>query len=84
MNVTHTMCDREFCKHDHALKNSLFKERKADGAGSSEDWFYVFDLCATCQQTLIDEIFEIVRVRPFTEVDALALLKKLLIKFRVG
>lgn len=84
MRVEHIMCDREGCKHDHALQSSLFKERKADGAGSSEDWHYQFELCPPCQQTLLDEIFEHVRYKVFTEADALALLNKLLIKYRVG
>lgn len=84
MRVEHIVCDREFCKNEHALKSSLFKERKNDGAGSMEDWYYQFELCAPCQQVLIDQIFEHVRYNDFTAADALALLNKLRIKFTVG
>lgn len=84
MIVTHIVCDRDHCTKDKALPNHLFKERKADGAGSSEDWYYKFDLCPTCQQTLLDMIFEHVRYKAFTEEDALKLLKKLLINVREG
>lgn len=84
MRVEHILCDREYCKNEHALKSSLFKERKADGAGGMEDWYYQFELCAPCQQTLIDHIFEHVRNKTFTSDDALTLLKTLHIKYTVG
>jgi hypothetical protein len=84
MNVTHTMCDRAFCNNDQARSIFIFKERKADGAGSSEEWHYKFDLCPSDQQALLNEIFDHVRYKQaLTAEDALAILNKLLIKFRV-
>ena len=44
-HVTSTVCDWKGCRASGATGSAAFLERKADGAGSMEDWHLVFDLC---------------------------------------
>jgi hypothetical protein len=50
MLVTKTICDVEGCGHEavHGKATNgfhIYKDRRADGAGSMENWYYTFDLC---------------------------------------
>lgn len=45
MKIQRVGCDVEGCKAENAQSFSIYKERKADGAGGMENWYYVFDLC---------------------------------------
>jgi hypothetical protein len=38
-------CDVPDCKQINAKHFQFFHERKMDGAGSPESWFFGFDLC---------------------------------------
>ncbi len=58
MRVEKTICDRKGCGKDDAVTFHLFKERRADGAGSMEDWDYQFDLCSNCSRVLLTAILE--------------------------
>lgn len=46
------------CKSENAEGFMIFKSREADGAGSMENWYYLFDLCPEAQRQLLAEIFE--------------------------
>lgn len=43
-----TICYCDVCGKENAVPVSQFAERKADGAGSMENWYYTVDLCAAC------------------------------------
>lgn len=50
MQVTKSICDVDDCGHDAVRGQAvngfhIFKDRRVDGAGSMENWFYTFDLC---------------------------------------
>ena len=45
MRVEKVKCDIRNCKNENAVPFSTFKERKADAAGSMENWYICFDLC---------------------------------------
>lgn len=55
MRINVTICDVKGCKLD-AQHITFFKERKADGAGSMENWSYAFDLCPKHQKEFLQEI----------------------------
>lgn len=61
MQVTSRVCDVNTCKVLPQICESfsMFKERKTDGAGSGEDWYWKFDLCqrhtVSCLQWLLEE-----------------------------
>lgn len=82
MEKTYRICDREGCGKDNATSLTLFKERKADGAGGMEDWFYIFDLCPTCAVSILDAIFSTLRRDTLTEEKAVKFLKDRRIKMR--
>jgi hypothetical protein len=50
------ICDNEQCKKDEALHFNFFSERRLDGAGSSENWYFGFDLCQPHQSFLLRAI----------------------------
>ena len=86
MNQTFTLCDRSGClekDNTHAQSVFLFKERKADGAGSSEDWFYKFDLCAKDRLELLQDILDELRYRAVDDAFILKKLKDMGIKYRI-
>jgi len=56
MKLETTHCDK--CKKAGAKPFSIFKDRKADGAGSMENWYYQFDLCAECCAIVLQQFFE--------------------------
>ena len=45
MDIKKVLCDVQGCKAEDAIRFSIFKERRANGAGSMENWNWVFDLC---------------------------------------
>lgn len=54
-----TVCDTESCKVDSGCQPfHLFKERKLDGAGSPENWYYQCDLCFGHSAILLQEILQ--------------------------
>jgi len=57
MQETRTLCDVEECKN-LANRFSFFKERRMDGAGGSENWYYTFDLCTTHQSTFVTNVID--------------------------
>ena len=81
MKIEKIQCDVNGCENDGAQKFQIFKERKADGAGSMEDWFYVFDLCSGCQTEILHFLFEVERCAK-TPVET-ALFTKFEIRVRV-
>jgi hypothetical protein len=58
MNRTSVICDVENCGKPDAERLSFFKERKSDGAGGMEDWFYVFDLCPRHVRVMLSNILQ--------------------------
>lgn len=56
MQETRQLCDVEGCGTPNARTFTKFKERKSDGAGSREDWYYTFDLCVNHAGHLLDAI----------------------------
>ena len=58
MKVINTVCDAEGCKAHDAERISMFKERKADGAGGMENWYYTFDLCARHTLLFLRDLLE--------------------------
>jgi len=57
MNETRTLCDVKTCKNI-AKPFYFFKKRKADGAGSMENWNYKFDLCVDHQACLLNALLK--------------------------
>lgn len=55
MREERTLCDR--CKSAGAEHFSIFKDRRTDGAGSGENWYYTFDLCGMCTGALLKMMF---------------------------
>jgi hypothetical protein len=58
MIETRILCDRTDCKKPNAKRLHLYKDTKPDGAGSNEDWYYVFDLCAEDTHELLGNILD--------------------------
>lgn len=58
MKVEKILCDREECKGEDATTFTLYKERKADGAGGIETWYHTFDLCPKEQTILLQRILQ--------------------------
>jgi len=48
MDLIQRQCDVKGCDNLQADPYSIFKDRRADGAGSMENIYYVFDLCPAC------------------------------------
>lgn len=59
MKETRQLCDVEGCGKPNAWPFTKFKERKSDGAGSREDWYYTFDLCPSHAGRLLDALLPI-------------------------
>lgn len=51
-------CDVKDCKNSNAKGFSFYKERRQDGAGSMEDWYYSFDLCQEHQKEYFQLILD--------------------------
>lgn len=45
MRLTRVACDVAGCKREDATEFTYFKDRTADGAGSMENNYYVWDMC---------------------------------------
>jgi len=45
MEIREVACDRKGCTRRNAKRLSIFSHRAQDGAGSSETWEHLFDLC---------------------------------------
>lgn len=58
MDIKKVVCDVQGCKDENAISFSLFKERKADGAGGMENWYLVFDLCPKHIITMLKSVLE--------------------------
>ena len=60
MELTRKVCDVKDCKNSYADANrfSVFKDRKADGAGGMENWYWKFDLCVTHQIQLLQDFLD--------------------------
>lgn len=56
MKKTTTYCD--VCGKDNATAITQFEERKPDGAGGSENWYYYVDLCPACITTFFKALLE--------------------------
>lgn len=76
MKIEQVVCDR--CKKSNAKTFRVFKDRKADGAGSMENWYYTFDLCSGCCGELLETAIETLENNT-----ALEIIKKLQITTRV-
>lgn len=48
------LCDVKGCVSAEAHNFSFFKDRRLDGAGSCENWYYSFDLCVNHAITLLE------------------------------
>jgi hypothetical protein len=83
MNDNRVLCDRDTCHQPNALRNFLFKERVADGAGGMEDTHWVFDLCSKDANALLGDILSELRYRTFDTEFMLKVLAKRGIKTRV-
>lgn len=57
MREAFTICDVEGCKHQNAKHFNFFKDRRMDGAGSGENWYYGFDLCPFHQEKFLISLF---------------------------
>ena len=57
MREERTLCDVEGCKQI-GRSFSFFKDRRPDGAGSCENWYYHFDLCPIHQENLLIKFFQ--------------------------
>jgi len=53
-------CDVQNCKFSNASGFSFFKERRQDGAGSMENWYYTFDLCPQHQAELLTVLLNLI------------------------
>lgn len=84
MNETRVLCDVEGCNKPGAIRQSFFKERLADGAGSMENWHYTFDLCPLHIAAFLSAIFESIERSAFTLESALRFTSGFKIKTRVG
>lgn len=86
MKIEQTQCDREQCTHNDAKTFYLFKERKLDGAGSSEDWHYMFDLCSNCADVFLKKILDSRELifNGLKNEDVLKIVTQLRIKHRLG
>lgn len=58
MKKTVAVCDVDECKRENASQFSFFKDRRPDGAGSMENWYYQFDLCPMHQIALLIFLLE--------------------------
>lgn len=58
MKVMRVLCDVPECTSENAERLRIFKDREADGAGSMENWYYVFDLCHKHTLYLLRDILE--------------------------
>jgi len=54
--VEYIKCDR--CEKNLGFTCATFLERRSDGAGSSDDWHLVFDLCHSCSVILLNETLD--------------------------
>lgn len=52
------VCDRDECKQENAIPCQTFSDRRMDGAGSMENWYYTFDLCPECCGALLDRCLD--------------------------
>lgn len=76
MRETRLLCDK--CGKPQCRSYSIFKERRADGAGSMENWNYGFDLCFDCSGKLLDEFLSCDAIRASLQ----SMIKSLDIKWR--
>lgn len=59
-------CDKQV-EEGKAFKLSLFKERKMDGSGECENWYWVADICPNCLVSITTRLLKIVDVWNFDQ-----------------
>jgi hypothetical protein len=82
LDINEVSCDRESCKKRDAERFRIFNERKADGAGSMEDWYFEFDLCRNDTTFLLSTILAHLSRKDVTKGWVIEVIKAMGVKVR--